>query len=218
MKREEICTTANVKKICGLHPTLNHGGKMTGMQSMSTSPTINTRCAKNALNKDSVCFFCFSQNQMKRFPSMEKPLQENYRILTGSILPFDMLPIINALYFRFEAFGDLGNATQAKNYFNICYKNPNVNFALWTKNPDYIAQAIADGYDKPDNLNIILSSLFTNKERKNVFPFVDKVFTVYDPDYIKENNVPINCGERKCLDCLLCYKKNGVEVINEKLK
>ena len=143
---------------------------------------------------------------------------KNQEILTSEILPMEKLPTINNLYFRFEAFGDLNNATQVKNYFNICYKNPKVKFALWTKNPDYIAVAMADGYEKPENLNIVLSSLFINVERKKTFDFADKIFTVYDPDYIEENNIEINCGAKSCFDCGLCYEKNGVEVINEKLK
>ena len=212
------CTLANSRKISGLHFTTQHSGKMAGMVSISTSVTTNERCAKNAQIKGSICEKCFAAKQMKVFPTMEKPMIENQRILTSDVLPLEKLPTINNLYFRFEAFGDLNNATQVKNYFNICYKNPRVKFALWTKNPDYIAQAIADGYEKPNNLNIVLSSLFINKERKNLFPFVDKVFTVYDSNFIEENNIDINCGARNCFSCGLCYEKNGVSVINEKLK
>jgi hypothetical protein len=212
------CTLANAKKISGLHFTTKHTGKMAGMASISTAVTTNERCAKNAQIPGSICQKCFAAKQMKIYPSMEKPMVENQRILTSEILPAEKLPIINNLYFRFESFGDLNNATQVKNYFNICYKNPKVKFALWTKNPDYIAAAIRDGYEKPANLNIVLSSLFVNKERKNVFDFVDKVFTVYDPQYIEENNISINCGARNCFTCGLCYEKNDVSIINEKLK
>ena len=212
------CTLANSRKISGLHFTTNHSGKMAGMVSISTSVTTNERCAKNAQIEGSICQKCFATKQMKVFPTMEKPMVENQRILTSEILPAEKLPAINSLYFRFEAFGDLNNATQVKNYFNICYKNPRVKFALWTKNPDYIAEAIADGYTKPENLNIVLSSLFVNKERKNPFPFVDKVFTVYDPAHIEAENIDINCGAKNCFTCGLCYEKNGVTVINEKLK
>ena len=212
------CTLYNSRKISGLHFTTKHSGKMSGMVSISTSVTTNERCKKNAELKGSICEKCFAAKQMKVFPSMEKPMAENQRILTSEVLPLEMLPTINNLYFRFEAFGDLNNATQVKNYFNMCYKNPRVKFALWTKNPDYIAVAIADGYKKPDNLNIVLSSLFINVERKKTFDFADKIFTVYDADYIEKNNVEINCGARNCFDCGLCYEKNGVEVINEKLK
>ena len=212
------CTLANSRKISGLHFTTKHTGKMAGMASISTSVTTNERCAKNAQIKGSICEKCFAAKQMKIFPSMEKPMVENQRILTSEILPPEKLPIINNIYFRFEAFGDLNNATQVINYFNICKKNPRVKFALWTKNPDYVAEAISAGHDKPENLNIVLSSLFVNRERKNPFPFVDKVFTVYDPEHIEQHNININCGAKSCFGCGLCYEKNGVTVINERLK
>jgi hypothetical protein len=212
------CTLANSRKISGLHFTTNHTGKMAGMASISTAVTTNERCRKNAQIKGSICEKCFAAKQMKIFPSMEKPMVENQRILTSEILPAEKLPIINNIYFRFESFGDLNNATQVINYFNICKKNPRVKFALWTKNPDYIAEAIREGHSKPENLNIVLSSLFINRERKNPFPFVDKVFTVYDADHIAANDTPINCGAKNCFSCGLCYEKNGVTVINEKLK
>ena len=212
------CTISNAREISGLHFTTRHTGKMAGMISISTSVTTNERCAKNAQIKGSICEQCFAVKHMRVFTNNAAPLEENQRILTDSVLPLEMLPSLNCIYFRFEAFGDLNNATQVKNYFNLCYKNPRVKFALWTKNPDYIAEAIRDGYEKPDNLNIVLSSLFINKQRSNPFPFVDKVFTVYDPEHIAAENIDINCGARNCFDCGLCYEKNGVGVINEKLK
>ena len=212
------CTIANSKKINGLHFTTKHSGKMAGMVSISTSVTTNERCQKNAQIEGSICQKCFAAKQMKMYKNMEKPMVENQRILTSSILDFDILPYINNLYFRFESFGDLNNEIQVINYFNICKKNPNVKFALWTKNPDFIAKALEMGHTKPENLNIILSSLFINKERKNIFPFVDKVFTVYDTDFIDEFNININCGARNCFSCGLCYEKNDVNIINEKLK
>ena len=218
MKKEIICTMANSKKINGLHFTTKHTGKMEGMASISTSVTTNERCAKNAQIEGSICEKCFAAKQIKVFPSMEQPMVQNQRILTESILPESILPVINVLYFRFEAFGDLNNSTQVINYFNICRKNPNVKFALWTKNPDYIAQAIKAGHTKPENLNIILSSLFINKERKTKYDFVDKIFTVYDKEYIASENIEINCGARNCFTCGLCYNKNGVRIINEQLK
>lgn len=211
-------TLHNSRKHNGLHFTTKHSGKMSGMVSISTSVTTNERCKKNAQIKGSICEKCFASKQMKVFPSMEKPMVENQRILTSSVLPMELLPTINNLYFRFEAFGDLNNDIQVMNYFNLCYKNPKTKFALWTKNPDYIESAIKQGYEKPENLNIVLSSLFINQERKSKYDFVDKIFTVYDPTYIEENNISINCGSRNCFDCGLCYEKNNVTIINEKLK
>lgn len=216
--RKQNITLNNSRKHNGLHFTVNHSGKMSGMVSISTSVTTNERCAKNAQIKGSICEKCFAAKQMRVFPTMEKPMVENQRILTSSIIDPDLLPTINNLYFRFEVFGDLNNDIQVINYFNLCYKNPKVKFALWTKNPDYIEAAIAQGYEKPSNLNIVLSSLFINQERKSKYNFVDKIFTVYDKDFIEENNVNINCGARNCFDCGLCYEKNGVKQIREKLK
>lgn len=211
-------TLNNSRKHNGLHFTVNHSGKMSGMCSISTSVTTNERCKKNAQIEGSICQKCFASKQMKVFPSMEKPMVKNQDILTTSIIDTDLLPNMNCLYFRFEAFGDLNNDIQVINYFNMCYKNPKTKFALWTKNPDFIKQAIEKGYSKPENLNIVLSSLFMNLERKHKYDFVDKVFTVYDPQFIEENNVEINCGARNCFDCGLCYEKNGVTSIKEKLK
>ena len=214
----KTCTIQNSKQINGLHFTTKHNGKMQGMVSISTSVTTNERCAKNAKIKGSICEKCFASKQMKVFPSLEAPLVKNQEILTSSVLPMEKLPMINVLYFRFEAFGDLNNATQVINYFNICKKNPCVKFALWTKNPDYIETAINNGHEKPNNLIIVLSSLFINKERETKYDFVDKIFTVYDKEYIEKNNIQINCGANNCFSCGLCYNKNNVKLINEKLK
>lgn len=199
-----------------LHITKEHTGKMKGMQSLSTSCKTNLNCAKNALIEGSVCAKCYAQRQMKIYKNLSPCLERNAEIVTSRVLEDNELPIINAVYFRFESFGDLINTTQVINYFNICKKNPDVHFALWTKNP-FLIKEVAD--QKPENLNIILSSLFINDEAsiKNL-PFIDKIFTVYDKDTIKEKNIDINCGARSCLECHKCYTKNNIVQINEKLK
>lgn len=123
-KREIVITMQNSKKYNGLHFTVNHNAKMAGMCSLSTCVSINERCTKNAAIPGSICSKCFAAKQMKVFSSMQKPLIKNTEILTSSIIDPDLLPVINCLYFRFEAFGDLNNATQVINYFNICKKTP----------------------------------------------------------------------------------------------
>lgn len=201
---------------------LNHTGKMEGLQSLSTSVKLNKQCQENAKIKGSICSHCYAAAQMKRYRNMSGKYELNTIMLTSVILPLEVLPTINSLYFRFEAFGDLNNAVQVVNYFNICKKNPLVNFALWTKNPHLIAQAMNEyGTEKPSNINIVYSSLFMNHESSSIFEkysFIDKVFTVYDPQYIESNNININCGGRHCATCLRCYKKDTEKVINEKLK
>ena len=199
-----------------LHITVNHTGKMTGMQSLSTSCKTNLNCAKYAQIEGSVCQKCYALRQMKYHTNVSEAYERNADILTTRVLDKEELPLINACYFRFEAFGDLHNVTQAINYFNICKKNPDVRFALWTKNPGIIKE-IAD--KKPKNLVIIVSSLFLNKPVDiEKMPWIDKVFTVYDKETIERENVKINCGARNCLECHRCYKKGGDKYVNEKLK
>jgi hypothetical protein len=67
---------------------------------------------------------------------------------------------------------------------------------------------------KPENLIIIKSSKYLN----DISLSLGKVFTVFTKEYIKENNVSINCGDKKCIDCLICYTQNNTKFINEKLK
>lgn len=200
----------------------SHTGKMTGIQSLSTNTALNERCQKNASVKGSICEHCFAASMLKRYSNLNDKLTSNYELLTSQILSLEDLPIITNLYFRFEAFGDLATPEQVVNYFNICKVNKRVQFALWTKNPDIIEKAIKKyQIKKPTNLNIIFSSLFmntVNEKTANKYSFIDKIFTVYDADYITENDVKINCGARSCLTCLKCYTKNKTRYISEKLK
>lgn len=151
--------------------------------------------------------------------NLKKKCERNMENLK-ELLNVNDLPTINALYFRFEAFGDLDNANQLINYFNIAKKNPKTKFAIWTKNPWIIDEVIKSGISKPKNLNIVLSSLEINKVTDySKYNWVDRVFTVYDKNYIKDHNIEINCGGLKCMSCLKCYKKsNKTFFINEKLK
>lgn len=217
--KEIIITMFNSRKHNGLHITTNHTGKMSGMYSLSTSCCNNKYCMEYAKDKNKICSKCYAQTQMKMYKALKSRLADNTELLTTELIDKAKLPLINALYFRFEAFGDLNNELQVINYFNICNKNKSVHFALWTKNPFIIQKVLDAGYKKPQNLIIILSSHFLNVVAdKSKWDFVDKVFTVYTKDYIAEHNVEINCGAKSCFKCHKCYKANGFEYISEVLK
>lgn len=200
-----------------LHITYIMSGKMENMHSLSTSPILNPMCNIRCTIKGSVCEKCFSKRQFKRYKNQEC-FDINTKLLTAQILD---MPKINSKYFRFEAFGDIINTIQVLNYFNMCYKNKETKFALWTKNPTIIKNAIDEfKIIKPKNLQIIGSSFFINKIMYTLFDyqFIDKVFTVYTKEYIKDNNIEINCDNKKCYDCKKCYNKNNIKFINERLK
>lgn len=202
-----------------LQITTNHTGKMAGMVSVSTATLDNPICQQRAKDTNSICSHCYAQRMTKAYKGLNAKLHINTELLTTKIYQPKEFPVINSAYIRLEAFGDLMNATQVINYFNLCKQNNRSRFALWTKNPYLISEAIKAGYSKPKNLVIILSSPIINKpidknKVKKMFPFIDHVFTVYS----KDNDTPINCGGNHCLSCLRCYKKTTSFYANEKLK
>lgn len=208
-----------IEGIKKLHITTNHTGKMLGINSISTSCKLNKRCANNAKVKGSICEKCYAQRLVAFRESLRDHLDNNFELLTKCVIPEEDLPVINANYFRIEAFGDLANTTQAINYLNLIRKNPHTFFAWWTKNPDFIEKAFKKtGYEKPANCNILQSALMINKPIKKRYWFIDKIFTVFNKKYIKENGIEINCGARSCLKCHKCYEKNDIVYINEQQK
>lgn len=203
------------------HYTLKHQGKMTGIPSLSTSRSDNKYCQENQKREGTVCQHCYVNKQEKMYKNLSSMLSNNSEILKREVYPLNYWPLINASFFRLESFGDVDCLAQQINYFNLCKRNPHTTFAQWTKNPVWAQLAITRGEAKPDNLIIICSSLYINKEiqMSELLSCVDKIFTVYDKDYAKEHDIPINCGGKRCLECQLCYHKdNGVEYINEILK
>ena len=191
---------------------------MAGMHSLSSSCKQNPYCMQRSKIDGTICQKCYAQNMMKMYKALDPCMAKNGDILSSRVLSEDELPVLNVAYFRFEAFGDLINDIHAINFFNICKANPDTHFALWTKNPGLIQAAIDKGNDKPDNLQIVLSSPYVNVKADNKWEFVDKMFTVYDKTFIKENNIEVNCHGKSCLKCKLCYLKNGVTDIKEQLK
>ena len=218
-ENETMTTTKETtEKLAGMI-CRKHTGKMAEMQSLSTACTLNPYCMERAKDPALVCSHCYSMAQQKRYKSLTAKLERNTEILTGEVYPVEAWPRVNAAVFRLESFGDLANETQAMNYFNFCRRNPETTFALWTKNPFIIARVLASGAEKPENLIIIFSSPCLNKPNAAImdrFPFIDKVFTVYDKEHAA--NVEINCGARNCNECRRCYSKRTAAAVNELLK
>ena len=219
ISKESFITTEEFKKEYGVHFTLNHTGKMEGMQSLSTSCLKNNFCQAYSKDPNKICSKCYAQRQMKIYKNMNKCFNKNTEVLTTRVFKVKEMPLLNASLFRLESFGDLNNGIQLINYFNLCKANIHTNFALWTKNPFIIKKVLKMGYKKPKNLQIVLSSPYLNKvENIDKYYFVDKVFTVYDNAYLNDRDIEINCGTKKCLSCKKCYLKNNVKYINERIK
>lgn len=217
-KKKELITTHSAKeKLCGLHFSNDMSGKMQGIDTISTSCYSNPFCRMRMQDERTVCHHCYSARTQDRYPQMQPLLEENYNIFRKGIP--DVVPYTTSALFRFQAFGEVGFLNEVIYYFLMCYKNPQTKFAIWVKRIDFLRKAIENGYEKPDNLQVVYSSLYVNKPSPNPDPsIVDRVFTVYTKDYAKEHNIYVNCGENICFLCQKCYNADGDKVINEIIK
>ena len=124
------------------------------------------------------------------------------------------------MYFRFESFGDLNNDIQLTNYMNIAKTFKNCNFALWTKHYNLLLTWLKN-HKAPKNIRLILSS---PKINGSINDMLLDVFKKYHKNTISFNvtsnkkDSNINCGKRKCINCLNCYKKGVANNVLELLK
>lgn len=199
----------------------NHQGKMRGIQSLSTYKQVCSTCLSLKDNKKTICFNCYADKTMNIYKQLTPVLIYNTLLLKYTKLCNRQLPIINAAFFRFEAFSDLQNAQHLQNLYKIARYNKNTRFALWSKNIKLLLNE-----KTPKNVNIVISSPFLNIQLwsfKTLKEMLEKqgaknikLFTVYDDKHIKQ--VDQNCN-KKCITCLKCYKSNDKTLlINEKLK
>ena len=200
--------------------------KLEGICSISSSVCDNIFCQARRKIKDCICSHCYASNQQ----AIQTGLRE-HNILNGIIFRNVLIPVcaFKTLHFMFpylriESFGDVANVTQARNYIRIIKAFPRMRCAIWSKNIEIWARAF-ELEGKPNNTTYVHSSGKVNKP-DNVdvkkYWFVDHIFTVYDKKYAKENNIEINCGGRKCMECIIkktnCYFHGGPLYVNELLK
>lgn len=212
-------TIKEFEKKTGVKFTLNHTGKMEGIWSLSTSCICNPFCKARMSNPNSICSKCYSAAMHKRYSNLAKMLEKNFEILTTRLFEVNEFPYINNTLFRIESFGDIYNVTQAQNYIRLAKANPQTFFAFFTKNHNILRQAIIlEG--KPHNMNVILSNPHINDYERHTayldWSFCDIQFNVYDKT--NAQNVNINCGMRKCIECQNCYSKRNHPIVNEILK
>ena len=198
-------------------------GKMEGIGSISTSCLCNPICNERMKDEDSVCRHCYSVKHQSFKRNLKDWLEYNYDLVQNRI-PDDMIPFTPYAYVRFEAFGDISGGTHLLNYVDICNKNPQSTFALWTKNYGYL-MSVFSKTKRPDNLVIVVSSPKINEEldpdileRIEKVVHVDVLFTVYDRKHWQSVPDESRCG-MKCIGCLKCYSRHaGTMKISELLK
>ena len=197
-------------------------GKMTGMPAITSSMLCNEHCQKLSNIIGTVCEKCYTMKYLKSRPAVEKCYAENTELLTSSVIPIKQLPFINATMCRLETFGDIVNATHLQNYINLIKKNNHCMFSLFTKNYTVVFDYFKT-HKQPKNLSLVISSLLLDEpfglEFLPEYLTNVKIFTVYSKQFAKGNNVTINCGKNRCVDCRRCYTKNKNPIfISEILK
>ena len=192
-----------------------------------------------------VCIFCYADKAQSWQHGARNKFQANGEYMKelheAAELPEFTPAFINGmLVYRIEAEGDLHSVTHARNYIKGVNRPEyaSVNFALWTKNPEYLWKAILAEGGKPKNIQFVLSSLKVNVpdlhnfERYNAmcmekfgYPLFDKLFTVWTEKGAAAANAIFNCcgsecnKDRKCKNCLNCYKSSGYNTfVNELLR
>ena len=206
---------------------VNHtANKLEGICSISSSVHDNCFCKARQAIKDCICKHCYAYSQQARHTGLKEHNILNGIILRNVLIPvkFFKLLIIIFPYLRIESFGDTANVIQARNYIRIIKAFPGKRCAIWSKNIAIYEKAFA-AEGKPKNTTYIHSSSFVNIPDNidlSRYWFVDHIFTVYDKKYAKDHNIIINCGGRKCLECIKkkinCYFRNNTLYINELLK
>lgn len=197
----------------------NHSGKMQGLQSISTSCLENPLCIARRASGSSICAACYAAAQLEHQKTLRNKTHYNTLFYSRYNLTLQDVPTINTRFLRIEAFGDVQNVQQCKNYYTIAKANKGVNFAIWTKNIDLYNAA----GKKPSNVIMIYSIPETNmqvtKARYDLLrkynPIIDKTFSVFTKQYADAENITINCGGRACASCLRCYTRKGDKIINE---
>lgn len=193
-------------------------GKLDGLRAISTNTRTNEYCIKQNASGDhtNICTKCYSHTMLSSYrKNMQPALQRNSDALSARILATHELPRVVDPVFRFDAHGELINATHLHNLVLIVEHNPGTAFALWTKRNDIVSKYFRTRA-KPANMILIYSNPKISHIMAKPPKFFDRTFNnVLEHEYVERQN----CTGQQCKDCLLCYTPgNGVTTIVEKVK
>ena len=191
-------------------------GKLKDIPAINTNPIGNKFCDKMSKDPNSICAHCYSRRMLLTYRSnCGDAWGKNQEALSKNILTKEEIPFVNNSFFRYHGHGELVNEKHFINFILIAKHNPHCTFALWTKRKDIIKK---QSENIPKNLILIYSEPKMNKTHNYVPKHFDKVFSVFDKTYVKQNNIVTNCDGVDCRKCLKCYKKKSTNIISEVLR
>ena len=196
-----------------------HADKMKWIPSINFWGTEARRfCLKNAENPDLICSKCYAIRKTLYQPgSMLSGMRNSYLLKKYSPEPQKM----NYQIFRFNSLGELSDTDEYVFMTEICKRNPETMFALYTKRLDIVEKA-ERGMNRPKNLIVIDSWPYVADVKE---PHADgprrgaeKIFSIYPRVYAEKKSIQINCGAKSCNSCRICYRHGTATVVNELLK
>jgi hypothetical protein len=116
--------------------------------------------------------------------------------------------------FRVISHGELSSVSEVHWIYQLALMNPSVQFGFWTKRKS-IVWAADELMDRPKNVVMVYSEAMVGKVLESPPPGFDKAFCVIGP---KQKGHHVNCGDKLCRDCQLCYHKKGAKIIIERAK
>ena len=92
-------------------------GKLQGIGAINTDTTTNEFCIRQK-STDTICGKCYSHKMLTTFRKSCVPAFQHNSELMKDLIDWDLLPIINQAYFRFNGHGELINLNHYKNIIN----------------------------------------------------------------------------------------------------
>lgn len=187
-------------------------GKLDGIQAINTNTVTNPFCMQESSKTDAskICTKCYSVSMLSSYRKNCQPSFQRNSDILASDAEF-VLPRTSGAFVRFHGHGELINEQHFRNLCAIAEDNKHSTFALWTKRVNLV---------RP-NLHLVPSNMllvYSNPKIDNVLSSpprgFDRVFNNVSESYDGE----ANCTGQKCMDCLLCYKRETTDVIVEHVK
>ena len=187
--------------------------KMAGVFSINTPSSENPFCFQMS-KTDAICKSCYAMRYEAFRPNLKPAFKRNMVLLRSK--KYKPEKFASFRFMRLHSYGELFGYVHFTNFVKLALHNPKTNFTLWTKRKNVIQSYLVKGGIIPSNLFLVYSNPIIDKEVKRVPKGFTKVFNVFTKK--GSENVTINCGSKKCLDCKLCYTSNDIKVINEHKK
>jgi len=191
----------------------NMSGKLEGVAAFSMwHPRAVKFCQAMGRSPERICAYCYFARAMILFRSSvaQKVIKCAFFHERGNLIQ----PVrLRKQLLRFNSFGELSSESEVEWFFDCADRQQHMPAALYTKRPE-IVQRVLKYRECPDNLVLIYSwpwiGEYKEPTERDIPQGFHKIFAVYE-NYSDR----INCGQRICVNCQLCYHRKGEKIIRE---